>query len=279
VAYMSPEQARGRTVDHRSDIFSLGATIYEMATGRLPFGGESPLDTMHAIAFEETRPVTEFRQNVPPGLQKIVTRCLRKRVEDRYQDARTLVEDLKELKREIDSGITRSASLHERIRDRFDSFTFLKDRSTLLTTVGIALAAAAVAALVWTGKFWSVFFLGLAAWLVYRKLSTRQRRLARRFAAKVCRFPEVRLISFRENKATVIVDHLHAKTYLRINSLMESVNNKFHLGGPMTATVRDDVPEDEFRRMLREPGVLYLRDDVKLDAPPPSPPAGKDLIS
>ncbi len=274
VAYMSPEQARGRPVDHRSDIFSLGATIYEMATGRLPFGGDSPLDTMHAIAFEETRPVTEFRQNIPPGLQKIVARCLRKRVEDRYQDARALAEDLKELKLEIDSGITRGVPLHERLRDRFGSLKVLRDRPALLTTAGVILAVAALGILVWTGKFWSVFFVGLGGWWIYRKLSTRRQRLARRFAAKVGRFPEVRLISFRDNKATVIVDQIHAKTHLRVNSLMESVNGKFHLGGPMTAVVRDNVPDDELRRILQEPGVLYLRDDVALDAPRPTAAKG-----
>jgi serine/threonine protein kinase len=65
LAYMSPEQARSRPVDQRSDIFSLGVVLYEMVAGELPFRGESPLDTLHAIAFEETRPVTALRANVP----------------------------------------------------------------------------------------------------------------------------------------------------------------------------------------------------------------------
>ena len=73
---MSPEQARGQTVDQRSDIFSMGVMLYEMCTGQMPFEGASPIDTMHAIAFEEARPVTEIRPGLPPALQRVVSHCL-----------------------------------------------------------------------------------------------------------------------------------------------------------------------------------------------------------
>ncbi len=69
--YMSPEQARGQVVDHRSDIFYFGVLLYEMVTGQLPFSGSTPLDTLHAIAFEETRPVSQLRANLPPSLQRV----------------------------------------------------------------------------------------------------------------------------------------------------------------------------------------------------------------
>ena len=85
--YMSPEQARGRPVDSRSDIFSLGVVLYEMVTGELPFNRETALDTMHAIVFEEAKPVTSVRRNLPPQVHQIISRCLRKRPEDRYPDA------------------------------------------------------------------------------------------------------------------------------------------------------------------------------------------------
>ena len=118
LAYMSPEQARGKPVDFRSDIFSLGVTLYEMVTGTLPFTGDSALDTMHAIAFEETRPVTTLRSNIPPDLHRIISRCLRKRPEDRYPSTRDLVEDLKKLRRDIDSGFARPAPWVENVRSR-----------------------------------------------------------------------------------------------------------------------------------------------------------------
>jgi len=117
IGYMSPEQARSRPLDHRSDIFSLGIVLYEMVTGELPFRGESPLDTLHAIAFEETRPVTAVRAHLPPSLHRVVSRCLRKRPEDRYESATDVARELRIVAKEIDSGITRGTPLVDRLRD------------------------------------------------------------------------------------------------------------------------------------------------------------------
>ncbi|MCK7477370.1 MAG: protein kinase [Candidatus Moduliflexus flocculans] len=110
ISYMSPEQARGKELDRRSDIFSLGTVLYEMVTSELPFKGETPLDTMHAIAYEEARPVTIVRRNLTPELHRIVFRCLRKNPDDRYADAHLLAADLRRLMHNLETGTRTEAS-------------------------------------------------------------------------------------------------------------------------------------------------------------------------
>ncbi|HET9710348.1 MAG TPA: protein kinase, partial [Pyrinomonadaceae bacterium] len=100
--YMSPEQARGLGVDHRSDIFSLGAVIYEMIARRKPFEGETPSDTLAAILKTEPPPLPRVAAGVPPELARIVTKSLRKDREERYQVVKDLWLDLKALKQELE---------------------------------------------------------------------------------------------------------------------------------------------------------------------------------
>jgi serine/threonine protein kinase len=85
VAYMSPEQAQGKTVDPRADIFSFGAVLYEMVTGKPAFGSSNPISTLTAILRDEARPIPEITPDVPVELQGIVYYCLRKLPEERYQ--------------------------------------------------------------------------------------------------------------------------------------------------------------------------------------------------
>ena len=100
--YMSPEQARGLSVDHRSDIFSLGAVIYEMVTRRKPFEGETPSDTLAAILKTEPPPLRRVVPGVPAELARIVNKSLRKDREERYQVVKDLWLDLKALKQELE---------------------------------------------------------------------------------------------------------------------------------------------------------------------------------
>jgi Tol biopolymer transport system component/serine/threonine protein kinase len=104
VGYMSPEQAEGKKVDARSDIFSFGSVLYEMVTGRRAFHGDSKLSTLSAILKDDPKPVSSITPDVPRDLDKIISHCLRKDPDRRFQhmaDVKTLLDDLKE---ESDSG-------------------------------------------------------------------------------------------------------------------------------------------------------------------------------
>jgi eukaryotic-like serine/threonine-protein kinase len=111
-AYMSPEQARGQTVDARSDIFSLGVVIYEMIAGRPPFEGETASHVIVSILEKEPAPLTLSSPDAPSELERIVTKALAKDKDERYQTAKDLLIDLKRLKqrRDVDAEIERSIS-------------------------------------------------------------------------------------------------------------------------------------------------------------------------
>lgn len=95
--YMSPEQARGIGVDERTDIWSLGVVIYEMVSGRTPFGGATTGDTIAAVIYKEPEPLTNLVADAPPELNRILRKALQKDREQRYQTVKDLALDLKEL--------------------------------------------------------------------------------------------------------------------------------------------------------------------------------------
>jgi len=100
VGYMSPEQAQGRAVDHRSDIFSFGCILYEAATGQRAFESESTIDTLHKIVHAPVPLVKDVNTSAPADLTRIVRRCLAKDPDDRYQSIREAAIELRELRRE-----------------------------------------------------------------------------------------------------------------------------------------------------------------------------------
>jgi Tol biopolymer transport system component len=104
IAYMSPEQAEGKALDPRTDIFSLGVLLYQMATGALPFRGDTQISTITSILRDNPTPITQIRGEIPWHLGRIVRRALEKDPERRYQTAKDLRNDLEGLKAEIDSG-------------------------------------------------------------------------------------------------------------------------------------------------------------------------------
>ena len=101
VAYMSPEQALGGDVDPRSDIFSLGLVLYEMATGRRPFTGKTATETIDQIVHAQPDAIARFNYNVTPELERVIRKALEKEPERRYQSARELLTDLRNLRRDI----------------------------------------------------------------------------------------------------------------------------------------------------------------------------------
>ena len=108
--YMSPEQAQGTKVDARTDLWSLGAVLYEMITGQVPFAGRTPTETISLILQKEPAPLTRYTHEVPAELDRIVTKALTKDREKRYQTAKDLLIDLRNLKRklEVDAEIDRT---------------------------------------------------------------------------------------------------------------------------------------------------------------------------
>lgn len=102
--YMSPEQALGRQVDHRSDLFSLGVVLYELAAGRRPFSGQAFGEVANNIINHRPERLTKFRDQVPPELERIIFKCLEKNLEYRYPSAKDLLADLKKLKRSLEES-------------------------------------------------------------------------------------------------------------------------------------------------------------------------------
>ena len=140
LGYMSPEQVRGKPADPRSDIFSFGAILYEMLSGKRAFHGDSAADTMSAILKEDPPDLSVTNQNVPPGLDRIVRHCLEKSPEQRFHSAHDVAFNLEALS---GASAPRLEPSKARLRTRFPS--------RVVAAIGIAAAAAGLAAgwLIW----------------------------------------------------------------------------------------------------------------------------------
>ena len=109
IQYMSPEQARGDAVDERSDIFSFGVMLYEMLGGSRPFHASSAVALLHAIGYDQPKPIGELRGDVPARLQELVYRCLQKQPEARFGSMEPVATALRSMARDSQDGSIRSS--------------------------------------------------------------------------------------------------------------------------------------------------------------------------
>jgi tRNA A-37 threonylcarbamoyl transferase component Bud32/tetratricopeptide (TPR) repeat protein len=141
VAYMSPEQAEGRAVDARTDIFSLGILLYEMAVGERPFGGATNLSILTSILRDTPRPISDRKPELPRDLDRIVRRCLVKDPRGRYQSAADLRNDLEELKQ--DAAVANGSMVEAETRRAGPSRTSRYLVAAAATVVTLTAASAA----------------------------------------------------------------------------------------------------------------------------------------
>jgi len=146
--YMSPEQAEGKALDARSDIFSFGAVLYEMLTGQPAFRGDSAISTLSAVLRDEVRPIAELMPGVPPELDQIVGQCLRKDPGERFQSMREVQAALAPLRARSDSG-----ALFDGV-PTMRTMVPLPPATRSSKTPSIAIAAFAVLAAAGAGCYW-----------------------------------------------------------------------------------------------------------------------------
>lgn len=145
IAYMSPEQARGEEVDHRTDIWSFGVVLYEMFSGQLPFKGEHDQAIIYSILKEKPRPITDLSSEIPKSIEQVIGKALEKDLDDRYQHIDELIEDL----RSISAGI-----IPEKIKARLRKDKLRKRKRSILYAgaAGLVIIAAVLTLTLFTGR-------------------------------------------------------------------------------------------------------------------------------
>ena len=138
--------------------------------------------------------------------------------------------------------------------------------SSALSALVVACVIGAVGALIYfiltKWELPLVITFAVLGWFIYRFIRNRPRRQLRRFASRVRKMKEVRIIACRDREVTVVVDEALARTYVRINAHLDRLNAKWFPGARFTVRTRDDVAGEELRTLLQGPRVLHVRDDV-----------------
>jgi len=145
IAYMSPEQARGEEVDHRTDIWSLGVILYEMFSGQLPFKGEHDQAVVYSILNERLKPITNLRSDIPMAIEQVVSNALEKSPNERYQRLEELIDDL----RSISEGI-----VPEGVKAKLRKAKLLRRKKAILyaSLAGFLILMTVIALSLFTGR-------------------------------------------------------------------------------------------------------------------------------
>jgi eukaryotic-like serine/threonine-protein kinase len=186
VGYMSPEQVRGQKADHRTDIFSFGAILYEMLSGKRAFQKSTSADTMSAILNEDPPAISELNTNIPPGLQRVVHRCLEKNAEQRFQSASDLAFALDAASE--GSGHISTSNHFGKVRS-----PVLGGRLKWLAVIGLILPCI-TAAVTETWKFWK------------REISARTQVVQRQLTARTFENPLDRAVISRDGQYLALED-------------------------------------------------------------------------
>ena len=154
VAYMSPEQAQGTEVDHRTDIWALGAVLYEMVTGQQPFTGDYEQAVIYSIMNEEATPLTDLRSGVPMELERIANKSMAKNPDERYQHADEFVVDMRHMKEQLRSG-----------------------KAPATATKAVPTTKGRKAAMLWAGAILGAGIVAIAAYLFFGKEAKSEERI------------------------------------------------------------------------------------------------------
>jgi serine/threonine-protein kinase len=139
VAYMSPEQAQGKEVDHRTDIWSFGVVLYEMLTGELPFKGDQEPSVIYSILKDRPEPITNLKTDIPVSIEQVVSKALEKDPDKRYQKIDELLDDLKSISAGIVPEEIKTRLRKEKLRKRKKSILYAGASSLIIIAVVLAL--------------------------------------------------------------------------------------------------------------------------------------------